>query len=191
MTAAPIGDPEMILMRTEDRIVEAERCLKLTFKNKMLLILALTHRSFAHESIATQGLNNEKLEFLGDSVLNFVITAYIFGRFNELAEGDLAKLRANLVNAERLAERAQGLELGDCILLGKGAEQTGGRERTSILADCFEAVIGAIYLDQGFRAARRFILETYGDLIARLASAEQYADFKSRLQERTARLFGV
>jgi len=165
----------------------AQGVIDIKFNNEMLLALALTHRSFAHESLAEHHLNNEKLEFLGDSVLNFVVTADIFNQYNGLAEGDLAKLRSNLVNADVLATVAQRIGLGDCILLGRGAERSGGRERTSILSDTFEAIVGAIYLDRGFKVAREFILDSFGDEIEVKAGADYYSDYKSSLQEIAAK----
>lgn len=179
------------MVTTRQLVESAQEILKLRFDNEMLLTLALTHRSFAHESLPSHHLNNEKLEFLGDSVLNFVITGTIFDGYNELAEGDLAKLRANLVNADILAHLAHKIGLGDCILLGKGAERTGGRERTSILSDTFEAIVGAMYLDRGFEAAREFILKSYGEIIDEQANVDQLSDYKSALQEKTAKDLGI
>lgn len=179
------------MVATRKLVETAQEVLGIRFDNEMLLTLALTHRSFAHESLPSHHLNNEKLEFLGDSVLNFVITANIFDSYNGLAEGDLAKLRANLVNADVLAMLAHRIGLGDCILLGKGAERTGGRERTSILSDSFEAIVGAIYLDRGFDVAQDFILECYADTIEEQASSEQYSDYKSALQEHAAKESGL
>ncbi len=126
---------------------------------------------------------NEKLEFLGDSVLDLVVTDYIFRNYPHLKEGDLAKLRANLVNAGSLADVARRIGLGECILIGRGAELTGGRERSSILADTFEAVVGAIYIDQGIRAAKNFIMNQLKDMIKEQAAVGEYGDPKTRLQE--------
>lgn len=177
----------MAKQTTRELTDTTQSVIGIKFNNEMLLTLALTHRSFAHESMADHHLNNEKLEFLGDSVLNFVVTADIFNLYNGLAEGDLAKLRSNLVNADVLAAVAQRIGLGDCILLGRGAERTGGRERTSILSDTFEAIVGAIYIDRGFKVAREFILNSFGDEIEVQAGAEYYSDYKSTLQEIAAK----
>ncbi|MBI4744519.1 MAG: ribonuclease III [Actinobacteria bacterium] len=169
----------------------AEKYLGLTFRDKNLLKIALTHRSFSLVSGERIFEVNERLEFLGDAILSFVITDFIFNQFPQFSEGDLAKLRASLVNSNVLADIGSKISLGECILLGKGTELTGGRERTSILADCFEAIIGAIYIDQGIEVVRQFIIDKFRDII--LASAENniLADFKTNLQELTAQKFGL
>lgn len=178
-------------MSPDTKIKRAEDFLGVTFRDKDLLKTALTHRSFAYEASDQVLQINEKLEFLGDAVLGFIITDFIFRRYPRFSEGDLAKLRANLVNAEVLAAMAQGIGLGECVLLGRGAELTGGRERISILSDCLEAVLGAIYLDQGIEAAREFILNRFKDLIMETARASELADFKTNLQEITVQKLGV
>lgn len=170
----------------------AERYLGLTFRDKNLLKMALTHRSF---SLGTGGERifevNERLEFLGDAVLSFVITDFIFNQFPQFSEGDLAKLRAGLVNSSVLADIGSKNCLGECILLGKGTELTGGRERTSILADCFEAIIGAIYIDQGIEVVREFIIDKFESIILTSAQSNILTDFKTNLQELTAQKFGL
>lgn len=178
-------------MNPDTKIKRAEDSLGVTFKDKDLLKMALTHRSFAYEASDRVLQINEKLEFLGDAVLGFVITDFIFRRYPRFSEGDLAKLRANLVNAEVLAAIAQEIALGECVLLGRGAELTGGRERISILSDCLEAIFGAIYLDQGLGKAQEFILKRFKDLIMETAQASELADFKTNLQEVTVQKLGV
>jgi len=131
------------------------------------------------------------LEFLGDAVLSFVITDFIFHRFPKLDEGDLAKVRANLVNAQVLADLAQKIGLGECLFLGKGAELTGGREKTSILGDCFEAVLGAIYLDKGIAITKEFILKRYRDLVLEIVTADRLSDDKTALQEYSVSKYGI
>ena len=131
-----------------ERIEELEKRLKYSFKNKQLLIEALSHSSYANEKKKLRH-SNERLEFLGDSVLSIVVSQYLFLHFTHLPEGELTKIRASLVCEKSLHEFAKQIRLGDFILLGKGEENTGGRERPSILADAFEAVIAAIYLDGG------------------------------------------
>lgn len=175
----------------DEHIARAEEYLGITFDNKDLLKKALTHSSFAYEAGIGERNIYERLEFLGDAVLNFVITDFIFHRFPKLNEGDLAKIRANLVNSQALAALAQQISLGECIFLGKGAELAGGRERTSILGDCFEAVLGAIYLDKGSQSAKEFILKKFRDLILQVASAERFSDDKTALQEYVVARFGV
>lgn len=174
----------------EKNLEMVEEILGLRFNNQNLLKQALTHRSFSFESLAKRSLNNERLEFLGDSILSLVISDFIFRRYPKMEEGEMAKLRASLVNADTLFELALYIELGECLFLGKGAEKEGGREKTSILADAFEALIGAIYLDQGLEAARKFILKTFKSTILRSVSSVSSFDSKTRLQELSVKLFG-
>src|SRR2546427_567481 len=132
-----------------------ERRLRVTFRNRDLFRLALTHRSYAYEQ---GGLpTNERLEFLGDAVLGLVITDAVYREYPDYPEGELAKLRASLVNMTILADVAREIGLGGVILLGRGEELTGGRGKGSILADTLEAILGAVYLDRGMRPASRLI----------------------------------
>lgn len=167
----------------EETVREAQEALAIKFNDEYLLRVALTHSSFAYE-IGSPDFN-EKLEFLGDSVLGIIVTEYIFHAFPEFQEGGLAKLRANLVRAETLAEVARELRLGDFVLIGRGAEQSGGRGNESILADCMEAIIGAIYIDQGFDVTRDFIIGLFRDKISVEAKAKELGDPKTTLQELT------
>ena len=128
------------------------------FQNRELLKTALTHSSFANEARDRHTRSNERLEFLGDSVLGMVTSDYIFKRYADIPEGELTKLRASVVCEQALHEVALSLGLSEFLLLGRGEEAGGGRERASILADAVEAVIGAIYLDGGFEAAQPFVL---------------------------------
>jgi ribonuclease-3 len=169
----------------------AEEYLGVIFKDKNLLKTALTHRSFSLVSGERTAQVNERLEFLGDTVLNFVVTDFIFNQFPQFPEGDLAKLRANLVNTNVLADIGSKMSLGECVLLGKGTELTGGRERISIIADCLEAIIGAIYIDQGIEFVRRFIINKFKSIILMSAESSVLADFKTNLQELTAQKFGL
>jgi ribonuclease III len=149
-----------------------------------LLERALTHRSFAYEN---GGLpTNERLEFLGDSVLGLIVTGTLFREYPDLAEGQLAKLRAAVVNMRALAGVARGLRLGSYIRLGKGEEGTGGRDKASILADTLEAVIGAVYLDCGLDAADELVHRLFDPVIARSARLGAGLDWKTSLQELTA-----
>ena len=149
-----------------------------------LLALALTHRSFAYEN---GGLpTNERLEFLGDSVLGIVVTDRLYRSYPTWSEGQLAKLRAAVVNAQALAEVARGLDLGRYLRLGRGEETTGGRDKVSILADTFEAVLGAIYLDSGLERAREVIDQLVGPMIVRGAELGAGLDWKTSLQEASA-----
>ena len=151
---------------------------------------AVTHRSYAYEN---GGLpTNERLEFLGDSVLGLVITEELFRRHPDLPEGQLAKLRAAVVNSRALAQVARGLGVGRFLRLGRGEESSGGRDKSSILADAVEALLGAVYLDQGAESARRLILELFADLLEGSARLGAGLDWKTSLQELAAgRSLGV
>ncbi|WP_103503534.1 MULTISPECIES: ribonuclease III [unclassified Streptomyces] len=149
-----------------------------------LLVRALTHRSYAYEN---GGLpTNERLEFLGDSVLGLVVTDTLYRTHPDLPEGQLAKLRAAVVNSRALAEVARGLDLGAFVHLGRGEEGTGGRDKASILADTLEAVIGAVYLDQGLPAADELVHRLFDPLIERSAGLGAGLDWKTSLQELSA-----
>ncbi len=152
------------------------------FRNSLLLAEALTHPSLGHEA-QRYHFDYQRLEFLGDAVLQLIITEYLFRHFRAEAEGQLTKLRSRLVSREALRTHAAGLDLGRYILMGRGEESSGGRSRTSTLADAFEALIGAIYLDGGLEAAKEFILtQTRGDL-AQLAETPVDVNPKGQLQE--------
>ena len=146
-----------------------------------LFELSFTHRSYAYENPGHD--SNERLEFLGDAVLQIVVTEHIFRTYPDLPEGQLAKLRASVVSAVALAKVAASLDLGEHILLGKGEILTDGAHKTSILADTMEAVIGAIHISAGADASSRFIHRTFDDLIAASATAGDFADYKTVLQE--------
>jgi ribonuclease III len=149
-----------------------------------LLERALMHRSFAYEN---GGLpTNERLEFLGDSVLGLIVTDTLFNQYPDLPEGQLAKLRAAVVNMRALAGVARGLKLGAYVRLGKGEEGTGGRDKSSILADTLEAVIGAVYLDKGLEVADGLVHRLFDPVIARSARLGAGLDWKTSLQELTA-----
>ena len=151
------------------------------FGDRALLRLALTHRSYAFEA---GGLpTNERLEFLGDAVLGLVVTDLIYRGYPDEAEGRLAKLRAAAVNTSALAQVGRGLGLGSAVLLGRGEEQSGGRDKDSILADTLEAVIGAIYLDQGLAVAQRLVSAWFADLVVSLSDRPEAVDAKTALQE--------
>lgn len=149
-----------------------------------LLILALTHRSFAYESGGIP--TNERLEFLGDSVLGLVITEELFRRYPEMDESRLSPLRSSVVNTRALADIARSLGIGEFLRIGKGEEATGGRDKNSILADSFEALIGAIYLDQGAQVAKQSLLGWLTPVIERTIAHGGGVDAKSALQELVA-----
>lgn len=148
-----------------------------------LLELALVHRSYAYENGGVP--TNERLEFLGDSVLGLVVTDTLYRDFPDLPEGQLARMRASVVNAQALADVARSMGLGSYIRLGKGEISSGGRDKTSILADCMEAVIGAIYLSRGMAAADPFISHIFGPLIREASQMGAGLDWKTSLQELT------
>ncbi len=153
------------------------------FKNEALLKLALTHSSYANECADDQVEYNERLEFLGDSVLGLVISDYLYKTHSTMPEGKLSKVRALIVCEATLCRHANTLDLGSFLLLGKGEAHTGGRSRTSILADAFEALIAAIYLDGGIEAARKFILAQLENSINKAVAGKLFSDYKSALQE--------
>lgn len=152
----------------------------IVLKKEDLINMALTHPSYAQEKNAAA--NNQRLEFLGDAVLNLVVAEYLYCHFGSKAEGELTKIRARVVCEKALVTVADRLDLGKYLLLGRGEEMSGGRRRNSILADAAEAVIGAVYLDQGYEAARDFIVKHLEDIINETARGDYY-DYKSRLQE--------
>ena len=147
-----------------------------TFKNVALLDQSVTHRSFGDR-------NNERLEFLGDSILNFVVASALFSRFPEAKEGDLSRLRARLVKQQTLAEIARELDLGGFLTMGSGELKSGGFDRDSILSDAVEAIIGAVFLDGGITQAADCVLWLYKARLAALTSSNIEKDAKSRLQE--------
>ena len=157
------------------------------FRDLGLLEHALTHRSRAHEDASGGVIDNESLEFLGDAVLGFVIADMLFQRFPTHSEGYKSKIKASIVSTVSLAKLAGGIDLGRFLLLGRGEEKTGGRNKHAILADCFEALIASIYLDGGTDAARTFIVSIFGPLITsggdQVAEASFTDDWKSALQE--------
>ncbi len=164
-----------------DKLKEFQQIIGYEFKNEDLLFEALSHSSFANES-KERRQSNERLEFLGDSVLSIVVSDYLFENYRDLPEGELTKTRATLVCEKTLHSFANTIKLGSFIMLGKGEEATGGHERPSIIADAFEAVIAAIYLDGGLDAARAHILRFLPKDV-KSAVAKAYDDYKTILQE--------
>jgi ribonuclease III len=153
------------------------------FKDPNLLLEALTHPSLAHERGAGSHHHNQRLEFLGDAVLQLVLTDQIYRLYPDLPEGQLTQIRAHLANRHALHRRALAMELGQHLLLGKGEEASGGRSRLSNLADAFEALIGAVYLDGGLRAARKFISRQFKGEFKIIKQATPRQNPKGRLQE--------
>ncbi len=163
-------------MAQNDALTSLSRQLEYTFKNEVLLAEALTHRSAA-------AVNNERLEFLGDGILNFIIAARLFEQYADMDEGDLSRLRASLVNKDSLADIARTLELGQYIELGSGELKSGGRRRDSILADAVEAILGAVYIDSGFDTCRELVLHLYAEKLQNIPDVEALKDPKTSLQE--------
>lgn len=162
----------------------AER-LQHRFDDWSLLHQALSHRSWCAENDGSP--SNERLEFLGDAVLGLVVAGHCYAAYPVFAEGQLAKVRSAVVNARVLARVAEGLDVGPVLLLGKGEESSGGRTKSSLLADATEALIGAVYLDAGWEPARALVLRLLGERIERAAAEPDDFDHKSRLQEKTVR----
>ena len=168
-------------------LAHLQSALGVTFRDLPLLEQALVHRSYLNEDSAFPLSSNERLEFLGDSLLGLVIAEKLYTEFPELSEGEMTKLRAALVRRETLARLASSLGLGDYLYLGRGEEASGGRSRQSILAGALEAVVGAVLVDRGFARAKKFVLRLFDGEIDRAVRDEEMVvhDHKSRLQEFT------
>ena len=160
-----------------------QNLIDVKFKDKNLLNRALIHRSYVNESSAVKIKDNERLEYLGDSVLGLIVNEYLFKRFEDYPEGDLAKIKSAVVSEPTLAKIARDIKLGNYLLMGKGEELSGGRDRSSILANSFEALIGAVYIDQGLKACRNFILALLKKDIERIDRMTYLRDPKTTLQE--------
>jgi len=175
----------MILLEREKLLSELEQKIGYSFRSRALLDRALTHRSFANERVGENCQHNEALEFLGDSVLGFVVSAWLLERFPELSEGKLSKMKAYLVSESRLVEIAEALDLGSYILLNRGEEKTGGRRKRALLADAYEALIGVMYVDGGIAVAERFLRRELRQKLMSIDPASMIgADYKSALQEK-------
>jgi ribonuclease-3 len=164
------------------RLEETLQQMNLNNPRSPLLLVALTHPSYTFENPNVNKENNQRLEFLGDAVLDFIVGEYLYLEFPEKSEGELTKIRAAVVNESTLAKAAQSIKLGNSLLLGRGEQVSGGRERPSILADALEALIGAFYLQEGFDAARQFVLDMLVPIIDQV-NQDHYGDFKTLLQE--------
>ena len=167
-------------MNPLESALQLSKACELNLIDLNYLAMALIHPSYAQEQ--QSATNNQRLEFLGDAILDFVVADYLYRHYKDKAEGDLTRIRARVVCEQALAEVAHEIDLGRYILLGRGEESSGGRQRRSILGDTVEAVIGALYLDQGMEAAAHFVIRYLETKI--IGSAEgDYQDYKSRLQE--------
>jgi ribonuclease-3 len=159
--------------------------LGITFKDEFLLQQALIHSSYINENPGFPIADNERLEFLGDALLSFIVADELYFKFPDSSEGELTELRASIIRQETLAEIAAELELGDNLLLGRGEEITGGRRKPTNLADAFEALIGAIYIDQGPDTVRNFVLPKFSTKLVEGNAAETGRNYKALLQELT------
>jgi len=159
-----------------------EKRLGVAFSDKAVLEQALTHRSIQGQAEASSE-TNERLEFLGDAVLGLVIGDHLYQKFPDLTEGELTKMKAVIVSEVSLSETARKLGLGQFLLVAKGEDASGGRDRPSILADAMEAIIGAVYVDQGQEAAREFTVRILGDTMRSVHEKEYHKDYKTLLQE--------
>lgn len=171
-----------------DDLAKLEKKLGLKFRNPELLIQALVHPSYLNENPDFTGENNQRLEYLGDALLDFLVGEFLFRRFSQLAEGELTSLRAALVKTKALAEFARQWDLGQYLFLGRGEEERGSRNRPSLLAVAFEALLGAVYLDQGIAPARRLVLKMIEPQMEKVL-AQGLKDYKTTLQEQVQAIF--
>ena len=169
------------MIKVDQTIAELEKTLNIDFNDKKLIITALTHSSYANQKIYIE--YNERLEFLGDSVLQLVISEYVFFKLLNKAEGDLTKIRSLIVCESSLHSLALKWKLGHYIFMSKGEEMSGGRNRTSILADCVESIIAAVYIDKGLEVSKNFILTNFDEIINKSIRNEIVFDYKTKLQE--------
>jgi len=166
-----------------EKYLELEDILGHTFEDKKLLKHALLHRSYGNENKEYKKISNERLELLGDAVLDLVVTEYLYKNFRSSSEGDLAKLKSMVVSEPVLARMSRKLKLGDYLYLSKGEEVTGGRDRSSILGDLFESILGAIYLDSDLETAKKYALPHLIYEVDHIYENDELIDFKTTLQE--------
>lgn len=178
-------------MEEIDIYSEFENTIHYTFKDRAILDKALRHSSYVNEQSDSNLEDNERLEFLGDAVLNLIIGDLLMHRFSQLNEGDLSRMRSSLVNETQLAQLARAIDLGDVIKLGKGEEQTNGRDKNSILSDVFEAVVAAVYVDADFKTVFNFVERLFSTHIDNSNNPSLNHDYKSRLQELSQTKFKV
>lgn len=167
----------------QERVQKLEERIGIAFPDRALGLAAITHKSYVNEH-RDEGLpHNERLEFLGDAVVDLAVSHRLMERFPSASEGELSRLRALIVNEEGLARISRQLGLGELLLLGRGEERTGGREKASVLADALEAVIGAVYLGSGLTAVMELVDRQFGEVLAGVAQGKSGLDYKTRLQE--------
>lgn len=175
----------------KQRLKLLEKALGYSFKRRLHLRRALTHRSYANEMRLKPGEHNERYEYLGDAVLELAISHLLMENFPNHPEGELSKLRAAVVNEVQLAELAREIDLGSYLYLGRGEENTGGRDKPSILADAFEAVLGSIYMDRGFKNGFDVVKRRYKKVLQKVEQGQFIQDFKTKLQEESQGRFRV
>lgn len=171
------------------RLDKLQQTINYKFKDINLLEQAVIHRSFGNENWKYKNINNEKLELLGDAVLDLIVTEYLYNNFKDSTEGDLAKLKSMIVSEPVLADISQEIGIGKYMLLSKGEDLTGGRERESILGDAFEALLGAVFLDSDFVTSKGFALKYLQYRIEHIEENEDLIDYKTILQEYSQRIF--
>lgn len=176
---------------SQKSIDDIEKKIGYTFKKKEILLNALTHKSYFHEQKDKAKGCNERLEFLGDSVIGLITVEYLFLLRKEYSEAVLAKIKSYLVCQSVLADVAESISLGKYLFLGKGEESTGGRTKKSILSDAFEAIIGAVYLDAGFEKTREIFLRLIKEKIEEIIHAGDFYDYKTELQEISQMIYGI
>ncbi len=184
MPPAPAATEPVDFASPEENLHRLQEKLGIRMKRPQYLLNALTHSSFANERRENHVDDNERLEFLGDAVLQVSVSDYLYKRFRDLPEGDLTRIRAVVVCEASLAEKARELDLGEHMYLGRGEEVSGGRTRRSLLADAFEAVIGAVYLDRGLMASKDLVLRLLGPALEAAGTGGQPSDYKTALQEK-------
>jgi len=178
-------------MDTPTQLARLQERIGVQFQDTNFLLSAVTHRSFLNENRDAPQAHNERLEFLGDAVLELVVTDYLFKAYPEKAEGELTAIRAALVNTNTLSETATALEINEFLLLSKGESKDIGRARQYILANSFEAIVGAIYLDRGYEAARDFIAAQLFPRTEEIVEKRLWQDPKSRFQEKAQEMTGI
>ena len=175
----------------DNTLNKLEQKLNLNFTDKSLLRMAFIHRSYLNEHAEEKSPHNERLEFLGDAVLGLIVSEHLYKKYPEHPEGDLTNFRSSLVNARMLSKAASALELGTYLYLSKGEEATGGRQRQYILANTFEALIGAIYLDLGLQKVTDFVKKYLLIYLTEIIEKKLYKDYKSLLQEKSQEVLNV
>jgi len=173
-----------------ESLKKIESAINYTFKDRSLLLTALTHSSYSNEHSNEATENNERLEFLGDAVLGLVVSEFLYKTSEHLSEAEMAKYKAYLVSKTVLAETARKINVGDSLRLGKGEELSGGRDKDNILADAMEAIIGAVLLDSGYAEAQAVIMKILGQHIVHTLKQKSLHDYKTELQEWTQNIFG-